>query len=200
MSRLVVLVADSNAEETVEELLSRSEALGIRSPACTVQTHPRHDPGVWNEGVEFLREVAKPDDHVLMLFDREGSGQENQTAEQIEDALESRLRQAGWADRAGAVVIDPELEVWVWSDSPQVGRALGMTEPEYQQLRSRNASGPTGKPRQPKELLRSTLRSNRLPRSPSIFRELARTVSFERCTDRAFLKLRTLLRQWFPAA
>jgi hypothetical protein len=27
---------------------------------------------------------------------------------------------SGWENRAAAVVLDPELEIWVWSDSPEV--------------------------------------------------------------------------------
>jgi hypothetical protein len=38
----------------------------------------------------------------------------------------------------------------------------------------------------------------RKPRSSAIYLELARSVSTDRCTDPAFLKLKRCLREWFP--
>lgn len=45
----------------------------------------------------------------------------------MESDVEGRLSAAGWDNRAAAVVISPELESWVWSDSPQVDLALAWT-------------------------------------------------------------------------
>ncbi len=41
------------------------------------------------------------------------------------------------------------------------------------------------------------LRLNHRPRSSSIYRELARKVSLQRCQDAAFLKLKAVLAEWF---
>jgi hypothetical protein len=61
-----------------------------------------------------------------VLFDYYGCGAEHEMApEEIEDEVEEKLSRSGWEDRARCVVIDPELEVWVWSDSPEVDRCLG---------------------------------------------------------------------------
>ena len=38
----------------------------------------------------------------------------------------------------------------------------------------------------------------RKPRSSATFRQIAEKVSFNNCTDAAFLKLLTTLRKWFP--
>ena len=198
MSRLVVLVADSNMKAAVEGLLTRSESLRIRCGDYQVHPHPGHDPGVWNDAVEFLRVVAQPDDHVLVVLDREGSGHEDQSADQMENTLQASLVRAGRGGRSGAVVIDPELEIWVWSDSPHVGQILGMDGQAFQRVLATEMM-PNGKPARPRELMESILRRTRVPRSSSLYGKLARTVGIGRCTDRAFLRLRDFLQQWFPA-
>ena len=45
--------------------------------------------------------------------------------ENLETEAEQRLSSSGWDDRAVAIVLDPELEIWVWSDSPEVDDVLG---------------------------------------------------------------------------
>jgi hypothetical protein len=56
------------------------------------------------------------------------------------------------------------------------------------------------KPVKPKEAVEVLLRTARKPRSSSIYLELARVVGTDHCTDPAFLKLRSCLREWFPAS
>src|SRR4029077_8753446 len=113
-----------------------------------------------------------------------------------------RLGEAGWGDRAAAIVISPELENWVWSDSPHIDRALGWGGSEVPlkdwlgERGSRNAEAI--KPARPKEAVELALRIAYKPRSSSIYFELAQSVSTDRCTDPAFLKLRRCLREWFP--
>ena len=116
--------------------------------------------------------------------------------------VEERLARNGWGDRARVIVLDPELESWVWSDSPHVPRILGWsrTRPVLQSwlvergLLEENQI----KPVRPKEAMVAVLRSVRKPRSSKIYQRLAENVSLARCTDPAFEKLRTTLQQWFP--
>ena len=37
--------------------------------------------------------------------------------------VETDLSRNGWADRTKAIVIDPELEVWVWGDLVRLSQA-----------------------------------------------------------------------------
>ncbi|MFH0879673.1 MAG: hypothetical protein V2A34_08170, partial [Lentisphaerota bacterium] len=112
------------------------------------------------------------------------------------------LSQSGWSGRCAAVVIKPELEMWVWSDSPHVSKALGWENRQpsvYDWIKANKAFWPdnTDKPSRPKEALESSLRVVRKSSSPSIFETLAKHVSVTRCTDRAFGKFKTVLKQWF---
>jgi len=53
------------------------------------------------------------------------------------------------------------------------------------------------KPPRPKDALEAALRVAQEPKSPALYGSLAGKVSLTRCTDRAFLKLKTVLQSWF---
>ncbi len=186
---------------TLRALLGRPQSLGTRPIDAEVQFHPRRDPGVFREGHDFLRSWQTRASHALVMFDREGCGSAH-SREALEAEVEGRLDQSGWKERCATIVIDPELEAWFWSDSPHVEEALGWLTGRSQledwligkgYLHQRRQ-----KPTKPKEAVEAALRLCRTPYSPSIYYDLATRVSFERCVDAAFLKLRSVLQQWFP--
>lgn len=200
---LVVLVADKNMEFAVKGILGRFLALKIRQAIPVVHVHPEKDPGCLLRGHEFLSLFQSQFAHALILLDREGCGQEKADRETLEVDIERRLSQSGWDGRAAAVVIDPELEMWVWSDSPQIDAVLGWQgkSPELRLwLKTKNfLQEGQAKPARPKEALESALRTARKPRSSSLYLQLAKQVGLERCVDPAFAKLRASLQEWFPA-
>ena len=200
---LIVLVADADMEQTLRTLLARrTEALGIPPVRFKVHRHHRRDPGVFGDAPNFLRLYLRRARYALVLLDREGSGQEHRlTAEEMEADLEDRLRRNGWKPvksrpRAVAVVLDPELEVWVWSRSPHVAEVLGLSQRELQRFLADWPLASSGKPQRPKEAMLAALRLSGRPRSPRVFQELAERVSL-RGGERAFDKLRRALRTWF---
>jgi len=119
----------------------------------------------------------------------------------IIDKVEDDLAHHGWRNRAKAIVLDPELEAWVWSESPHVGGALGWEDTSTQAiLEAIDHAPPSGvKPAKPKEAMEKALRMKGIPRSSSIYGQLASSVGLSRCTDPAFLRLRGILLEWFPA-
>jgi hypothetical protein len=201
---LILLVADKNMEASLKGLLSRFQALGLRRVIFDLYVHPDRDPGCLLRGHDFLRPFASLYERALVLLDRSGCGREAAERSVLESQLEERLDQAGWGDRAAAVVISPELENWVWSDSPHVERALGWSRgpsPLRSWLQEKGfLEAGAAKPAQPKEAVELALKTVRTPRSSSIYLELARSVSTDRCIDPAFLKLKRCLREWFPGA
>lgn len=201
MHDLILLVPDGNMEQGFEALLSRHQALRIKRISFRILKHTHQDSGVLNEAHEFLRPFTKQYSYCLVVFDHEGCGRENAPIEDLEMQVESHLRNSGWDDRARVIVIDPELENWVWSDSPEVAKALGWREgqPPLRDWLSQNGYWPQGekKPTRPKEVLESVLRKVNRPRSSAIYGELARSVGFQRCSDRSFLRLKDILESWF---
>lgn len=202
MKDLVVLVSDKNMRFALEGILSRPKSLQIRSIRYDIPTdYLQNDPGLLNRGHEYLRTKINLYTHTLLIFDRDGCGKENKNREQIEKIVENNLRQTGWHDRAAAIVIEPELENWVWSDSPYVNAALGW--PSIPALKDwLFAQGFTftekQKPEKPKEAIETILHEVRKPRSSDIYKKIAETVSLARCADPAFLKLKSTLQSWFP--
>jgi hypothetical protein len=201
---LVILVADKNMQAAVNGILSRPEALEIRNIQWRSHVHPERDPGCFLRGHDFLRPMARQYAHCLLMFDHHGCGQEGKTREGLESIVETGLSQSGWRGRGAAIVLDPELEVWVWSDSPEVARCLGW---ESRQPRLREWlhgeglwASDTPKPSDPKSATALALREVRKPRSSAIYARLAEKVSYMRCADPAFSKFKETLRNWFPPA
>jgi len=152
----------------------------------------------------LLKVYQKTHDHALVVFDREGCGQEQLTRKELEAHVEQALTEDGWPGNAAVVVIDLELENWVWSISPHVSTALGWRDTDQdvrQWLLEKDFLDVVtqAKPARPKEAMEAVLRHVRKPRSSAIYRELAGKVSLTSCTDPAFLKFRQTLQGWFPA-
>lgn len=200
---LIVLAPDSTFRSVVRALLGRHRSLGIRPVSRDVYLHPYHDPGCARQSAQFLAPFLPTHGKALVVFDREGSGLESAEAAEIERIVQEQLGRSGWEDRARVVVLDPELEVWGWSDSPEVDRCLGWRgrQPALRQwLQDKGFWEPSQpKPRDPKAAMRLVLRETRGGAPPPVLTQLARSVGLGRCTDRAFLRFRDTLRQWFAA-
>lgn len=197
---LVCLVADRNQEAAIEGLLGRSPALGIRPIDLAVVVHPRRDPGCFHEAADLLRSY-RASDHAVVLLDASWDGTPSRDPEKLEKLLEDSLTRAGLGEWARALVIDPELESWVFSESPHVATELGWRGAPIHLRDALEGEGlwPHGKskPPDPKSAMEWALWQARRPRSSSIYRSLAERVSLKKCHDRSFLKLRALLREWF---
>ena len=199
---LVVLVADKNMHSTVAGLLSRRESLGIRNISFDVYRHPARDAGCFRGCDRFLQPLSGQFKKGLVMFDRHGSGCRDEASRtDLEAEVESRLARS-WAGRASAVVFDPELEIWVWSDSPHVDDILGWTgkQPDLRTWLLGKGFLQTGhsKPDNPKEAMEEALRHVKKARSSSLYDRLSRVVSLDRCNDPAFLKFRSVVGNWFP--
>ena len=199
---LIVLVADKDAKETFQQLLqNRYKALGIRQLSFTVLSHVGHDPGCRTGAATILRPFIRQYQYAIVVFDREGCGS-LQSRVQIEGRVQQQLESNGRQGRCAVVVIDPELEVWVWSTLSHVARTLGWKgtpQTLRQFLYNRGLWHPGAlKPSRPKEAMQTVLQSTGKPWSASIFGQLARQVGLRRCSDPAFRKLLATLQRWFP--
>ncbi|WP_442978401.1 methylation-associated defense system protein MAD4 [Salinibacter sp.] len=200
---LVVLAADKQMEETIRGLLSQHQALGIHPLSFEVYSHPNKDPGCRSKAHKFLRSLQTQYRRALVIFDYHGCGAEHTSApEHVESTVEERLGQSGWNERARCLIIVPELEVWVWSDSREVDRCLGW-DPASQRVRSWLQakdlwSTDAPKPSDPKKAMEVALEQAGLPHSSSIFRDLAESVGLRQCEDESFQRFCQILREWFP--
>lgn len=203
MKDLILVVADSYQEKVMEALLPRLPFSHTATFSYDIIRNPRNDSGSYNDSHELLRPYINQYSFAIVVFDHEGSGVENiKTREQTEMDVEHLLSINGWGDRKAAIVIDPELENWMWIDSPHVQDAIGWEsiEPLYVWARSNGkiAYG-EAKPIRPKETLEEALRTSRTAKSAAIYKKIASRVSYRDCIDPAFLKLLGVLQVWFPA-
>jgi hypothetical protein len=199
---LVVLVADKDMEQATRQLLQRPASLGISAPTYEVYTHPDHDSGCRTASHDLLRALASQYRFALVLFDHEGSGRDAIERAQLERQVEDRLEANGWSGRCSVLVLEPELEIWVWTDSSELDQVIGWAgrqPPVREWLRAQGFElNADGKPSRPKEALREALRHVRKQPSASLFAALAARASLSRCTDPTFLQLKATLQRWFP--
>ena len=200
---LVVLTADKNIEYALKGLFARPQALGIRPLTQDIFVHPQRDPGCVQHGVAFLSNFSKQYHHGLLMFDYAGSGKERgQQPWELQETLNHEFSGSAWRDRARAIVLSPELEAWIWSNSPHVDEVAGWKnrQPSLRRWLTEQGWLQRGevKPEKPKEAFQAALREAHTQRSSSLYQQIAEKVSLQRCEDRSFQEFRDVLRSWFP--
>ena len=201
MKDLAILVADIQQEKTVQTLLEeRRHSLGLGLVTFDIFRHPSHDPGVYRQAGAFLATLINQYHYALVLLDVAWKGGPGNAVE-IEQDIQADLDQRGWQGRSVVIALDPELEVWVWANSPHVPTELGMTWEQIRELAEQKGywSPSATKPAHPKELLEDVLYRTRKRRSSALFMRLARRIGLTACQDTAFVRLRETLRAWFLA-
>jgi hypothetical protein len=206
MRELAVLVADGTMRAVFAAFFEREFHHAL---ACApFEFDPRHDlfhnplekdGGVHRRCHDILRPYLNTHRRALVVIDQQFGGE--RPADDVRVEIEQRLNSNGWAGRAAAVVIDPELEVLLWQDNVNVERALRHQGGSLRALLAADGRWPDGdpKPRAPKDVIQKLVRTNRAGAPMVVYSQIARTVSTAGCEDPAFLRLRHALRAWFPA-
>ena len=168
MKDLIILVPDKNTKFVLDGLLPRYHAFGIRQLTYDIYIHPLRDPGVFLHGAEFLRPFQRQYDKAFIFLDKEGSGQENKTTNEIVELIKSDAETMGWRNRIEVIVFDPELEVWAWVQSPHLATHLGWENLQllvsFIHEKGFWQSG-RPKPERPKEAIETALKEKRIQRS-----------------------------------
>jgi hypothetical protein len=197
---LVVLVADVQQEKTIETLLQeRTQSLQIPSALrYDIYRHDGKDPGVYQNAAKFLEPFIETYAYALVVVDAQWDGSPTKTI--MEPEIRAALEKSGWAiGHSEVIVLDPELEIWVWVNSPHLKSVLGLS---YEEVKAKGIqkgywNEEALKPHSPKELLEGILREQKKPRSSAIFQQIARDVSLKSCTDASFVLFRETLQRWF---
>ncbi len=208
MNELLFLVADHNMADAVRGLLSRDkvhQAIGCRKFDFDERRDVKvavgqNDPGLYVRANELLRPLAADYRHAVVIMDEDWDGSPG--ADTIQARLAVHLADAGWAERDGVgLVVRPEADVWLWSDSPHSAKALGWDSwDELRPALERQGwlKSQQVKPTQPKEAAEWALRQKKTRRSSATYRKVAASVSLKRCQDSALEQLLNSLRTWFP--
>lgn len=208
MRDCLFLVADKNMQAAFEGFLTRPNV--HQSLGCgAFEFDPRldlvvaagdNDPGLYTRGHELLRPYQGSHRRAIVVLDADWDGSPG--AQVIIEHLTGQILSTGWPEESvRVVVIDPELENWIWQRNEHVARGLGfqrlealMADPDFRE------AWPEGqtKPASPKESLELLLCKQRIPRSSAIYKRITAQVSIKHCEDAAFHSLIEALRSWFP--
>jgi hypothetical protein len=203
MKDLIVLAADKSLQLVMQSLLGRFADLRVREISFDAVIHVRRDPGVCLDAHNFLRPLLRGYGNAVAICDWHGCGQEARSRQEIESRIEENLFANGWGDRAAAIVIDPEIENWIWGDWRATSRILNWRGDQdlRQWLIEKSLLGPSdAKPHDPKGAFKSALRCVDKRWSSAFHQQIATEARFEGCIDAAFLKLRSVLHGWFGLA
>jgi len=204
----VFLVADTNMETVFKAFLTdpafpdrlECAAFGFNPAQDLLKAAGRADPGVYAQAHEYLRSYSVTHRYAVVVLDAEWSGSPG--AEQIREKIQGDLCRSGWAEgQTETIVIEPELESWIWVESPQVGRALGWKDATgLREWLEAEGWWPAGadKPTRPKEAVEAVLEKTGKSRSSARYGKIVREASIKHCNDPAFRELKTVLQRWFP--
>ncbi len=202
---LVVLVADGTMRAVFAAFFEREFHHSLAcapfdfDPRLDLFHNPlERDGGVHRRCHEILRPYLNTHRRALVVLDQQFGGE--RPAEAVRGEIERLLTANGWANRAACSVIDPELEVLLWQDNPNVERALRHTGPSLRRQLADDGRWPEGhaKPTDPKRVIQTIIRANRAGPPMVVYSEIARSVTTSRCADPAFHCVRDALRAWFP--
>lgn len=200
MKDLALLVADKNMDFAMRGILNRHKALGTRSVSYEIRQHVNRDGGVRTTGPETLALLRQQFRHGIVMLDWEGSGSKAKSAIALEQELDARLERT-WGDRAKAIVIEPELDVWIWGSDNALVKILEWSEDQgiREWLTGRGyAFDGSQKPMRPKEALNELMVWLNHPRSSVLYERITGKISLAQCVDPAFRRLRSILQSWFP--
>jgi hypothetical protein len=202
MKDLVILVADKDMQFALQGMLERFQALRIRKISYDFRVHPQHDAGVRVDGASVLAAEHRRFKHALMVLDHEGCGFEDKPALELESQLDAELAQT-WSTCAKAIVVEPEVDVWVWGSDNALQDVFRWQHSEG--IRSFLSSkgfefNVRGKPIRPKEALDELRPIHKIPRSSSLYERITSKISLQNCSDPSFQRLCSWLQQWFPAS
>lgn len=202
-------VADMNMAETFKGFLTRQQchqSLGCGQFAFDplqdlARAAGMTDGGLWRHAGGLCKGYLQTHRHLVVCLDRDFGGSPGQA--QVRHDVEQQLLAAGWSlGQFAVLVIDPELEQWIWQDSPHVETALKhVSPPSLRQTLQNSGEWPAGhaKPNSPKEVLERLVDQNlRGNRSSTIYSKITSRVSVRNCADGEFLALQAALQAWFP--
>jgi hypothetical protein len=200
---VVFLVADSGIEQMVRGFLGRERFhQSLRcgpfafDPATDVVVATQgRDPDVHKNARERLRAYEAQYAHAVVILDEQWEGSPG--AAKIRDDIAKQM--APYWERFAVVVIEPELEAWVWQDSPHVAQAF-KCPPDFRAILANSGHWPltATKPLDPKAALEYLRDRHRARVLNAAFGRLATQISVRRCEDAAFHHLCENLRTWFP--
>jgi hypothetical protein len=161
------------------------------------------DCGIWKHAHNNL--LPFKDDYRYAVIVLDADFEPHLGAEKLREDITKNMLGAGWpADSFCVVVIDKELEAWLWAPNVNVARAFGHSD--FDQMREAlakknlwNAGAP--KPNDLKAARNLAAKLGGKKTGGPIFRGVFEGISrraCDLCEEKGFIAMRQALRNWFP--
>jgi len=207
----VFLVADGTMTQVLKNFLSRGyfeDRLGCRTFGFDFQQdvvvdvrNGNTDGWIHRRAHALLRPYLPSHQNAVILLDKNFGGR--LSAAIVRGEILNNLLRNGWsAECVEVVVIDPELETWLWQrGNPHVARGFQYNGPVSLEVFLEAEgfwSAAALKPTRPKEAARLLLQRYRGGPPMVVYARIIENISVSGCQDPAFNLLAAALRRWFP--
>jgi hypothetical protein len=179
-------------EATFKGFLGRENFhLSLRTRPFTYEIivdYQGNDPGVYARAHELLDFYRHTHTYAIVVLDKAWQGAPS-SAQKIRRYITKNLVKRGWyKENVEVIVIEPELEAWIWQDSPHIAKAFEYDPPGYTSIRKwLEAEGfwkaADLKPVQPKEAFELLAKKADVPLSGAIYRDITSRISVSQCQD-----------------
>ncbi len=213
MRDIVFHLADRHMEEGLRAFFSRQDwhhVLKCRrfevdpmSNSDFYRVAGETDGGLWKHAHKNLHIFKEQYRHAVIMLDAEFDPQPGPNV--LRADIGKAMLASGWdEDRFGVVVIEPELEAWLWAPNHNVARAFGHAN--FEELRTFLESEGLWDPGAPKPHSlkaardRAARRGGKRTGGPifrSVFEHISRR-ALDACVEHGLKTLRMMLGTWFP--
>ncbi len=167
-----------------------------------LQVPGQTDPGLYDNAHENLELFKSQYNHAMIVLDRQWNDS-SKTPSDIEQHITANMQRAGWTrERFEVVVIDPELETWLFQEKDIFLNAFRYHDGARALRDQLDETGhwPKGqaKPTDPKATIGRALHLGKSASPTVLFSKVCSRISVKDCQDTAFLKFKRTLRCWFP--
>lgn len=200
MIDLLLYCADSDMRFSLDTILTnRRESLNIKHIKYKIIVDQLHDSSIVKKDSNYFSLLKNQTNaqKLLVILDNEWDGSPGKN--KIKDRILSNLQLSIWQKGDyEVIVIDPELEIWVWSNyqsfANSINRGINIVENTARRL----GWDGVNKPKNPKFVYEELLRSLDISKSSSVFTDIAQFISLNRCSDESFQLFKNTLKSWFP--
>jgi len=208
MNEIIFLVADATMEAVFRAFFERDrfhQALKCRvfqiDPVQDIIHIPKQtDGGLHRRAHDLLRSYLKTHNRAIVVLDQQFGGEI--PADVVRKGIIDNLNLNGWDGRCAVVVIEPELEAWLWQDNVNVEAAVRhIRPPSLRDYLLAEGEWPQDewKPISPKESIQRVIRANHAGPHTLVYARIAKSVTVRGCLDPAFVHFARTLCDWFGA-
>jgi len=203
---LLVVTADLDAQEVMKAILERCEALEIHPISFDVVRHLGRDPGLFVGAADYSKLMKEKYHKLIIMLDYHGSGCSDGGGK-CAATIQKQLDGVTWKSHSLAVIIEPELEEWLWHNEASIQKIFELSDAQLKEFvatfcKKHDCDVRSVTREKPKELLDFICEKvkNRGHLRHKEFGQLASSASLKGWqTSASFRQIVAILQEWFPS-